>query len=261
VEKLKSFLNRSLLFLALIIGVLFFLLPIYASTVFALQDVEGNYSLDPISRAFANEEITRSLLLTLRISVLTVVLTLLVLIPTVAWLHIVVPQARKFVEFLSLLPLVIPPIVQGVGFLYSMPSFLKSTPYALVFAYMILAMPFTYRALDAAFSAIDTKTLYEASLTLGAKWRTLVFRILIPNVRTGIFAATFLILALVLGEFAYASLLLWDTFPTVLAVAGMGDASAAVALSVLSLLGVWLALNVINLLNKSNRSIVNVGVR
>jgi putative spermidine/putrescine transport system permease protein len=259
--KLTVYARQSMLLLALVIGVLFFLLPIYASTVFALQDVDGNYSLDPIGRAFQNEEITKSLLLTLRISVFTVILTLLVLIPTVAWLHIVVPSARKFVEFLSLLPLVIPPIVQGVGFLYSMPNFLKSTPYALVFAYMILALPFTYRALDASFSTIDVRTLYEASLTLGAKWRTLIFRILIPNVRTGIFAATFLILALVLGEFAYASLLLWDTFPTVLAVAGMADASAAVALSVLSLLGVWLALNVINLLNKSNRAIVNVGVR
>ncbi|NDH38638.1 MAG: hypothetical protein EBX77_05015, partial [Actinobacteria bacterium] len=63
--KLKLFLNQSLLFLALIIGVLFFLLPIYASTVFALQDVDGNYSLDPIGRAFSNEEITNSLFLTL----------------------------------------------------------------------------------------------------------------------------------------------------------------------------------------------------
>ncbi|NDB50144.1 MAG: hypothetical protein EB030_03870, partial [Actinobacteria bacterium] len=67
-EKLKLFLTQSLLFLALIIGVLFFLLPIYASTVFALQDVDGSYSLDPIGRAFSNEEITNSLFLTLRIS-------------------------------------------------------------------------------------------------------------------------------------------------------------------------------------------------
>ena len=138
--KLKALLRQSFLFLALVIGVLFFLLPIYASTVFALQDVDGGYSLDPIGRAFENEEIVNSLLLTLRISIFTVILTLLVLVPTVAWLHIVVPRARKLVEFLSLLPLVIPPIVQGVGFLYSMPSFLKSTPYALVFAYMILAL-------------------------------------------------------------------------------------------------------------------------
>lgn len=111
--KLKALLRNSFLFFALVIGVLFFLLPIYASTVFALQDVDGGYSLDPIERAFENEEIVNSLLLTLRISIFTVFLTLLVLVPTVAWLHIVVPRARKLVEFLSLLPLVIPPIVQA----------------------------------------------------------------------------------------------------------------------------------------------------
>jgi putative spermidine/putrescine transport system permease protein len=260
-EKLRAVFAQGILFFSLITGALFFLLPIYASTDFALRDLDGSYSLAPLGRAFENEEIVGSLFLTLRISLLTVTLTLLILVPTVAWLHIVLPRARKLIEFICLLPLVIPPIVQGVGFLYSMPTFLKGTPYALVFAYVILALPFTYRALDASFSSIDVKTLYEASLTLGAKWRTLIFRILIPNVKSGIFAATFLILALVLGEFAYASLLLWDTFPTVLAVAGMGDASAAVALSVISLLGVWLALNAINLLNKSNRSLVSVGVR
>lgn len=54
--KLKALLRQSFLFLALVIGVLFFLLPIYASTVFALQDVDGGYSLDPIGRAFENEE-------------------------------------------------------------------------------------------------------------------------------------------------------------------------------------------------------------
>jgi len=260
VAHLSSFLKRAVLVSSLVIGILFFLLPIYASSVFALSDADGNYSLDPLRRAFESEEITNSLALTMRIAVVTVLLTLVLVVPTIAWLHIMIPRGRKLIEFLSLLPLVIPPIVQGVGFLYSMPSFLKSTPYALVFAYVILALPFTYRALDAAFSSIDIRVMYEASLTLGANWRTLIFKILIPNVRNGLFAAVFLILALVLGEFAYASLLLWDTFPTVLAVAGMGDASAAVALSVLSLIGVWLALSSINLLNKSSRNLVNAGV-
>lgn len=142
-----------------------------------------------------------------------------------------------------------------------MPSFVKSTPYSLVFAYTILAMPFTYRALDAAFSSIDIKTLVEASQTLGSGTARTILRVILPNIKTGLFAGTFLILALVLGEFAYASLLLWDTFPTVLAVAGMSDASVAVALSILSLLGVWLLLNSISVLNRSQRGQIAMGVR
>lgn len=259
--QLRNLLNKAVTSVTLLTGILFFFLPIYASTVFALESQDGGYTIDPVRRALENEEISQSLLLSLRISFLSVLLTLVVLVPAVFWVHVITPSLRKSLEFASLVPLIIPPIVQGVGFLYSMPSFVKSTPYSLVFAYTILAMPFTYRALDAAFSSIDIKTLVEASQTLGSGTARTILRVILPNIKTGLFAGTFLILALVLGEFAYASLLLWDTFPTVLAVAGMSDASVAVALSILSLLGVWLLLNSISVLNRSQRGQIAMGVR
>jgi putative spermidine/putrescine transport system permease protein len=237
-------------YFVVVVGILFFALPIYASTIFAFQTNDGGYSLEPLRLAAENEELVQSLWLTLKIALGTVLLTLLLLIPTVAFIHLVIPKSRGWIEFLTLTPLVIPPIVQGVGYLYSMPMQLKATPYALVFAYVILALPFSYRAIDAAFASIDVRTLYDASTSLGASFVTVTRKVLIPNVLAGILSAAFLTIALVLGEFAYASLLLWDTFPTVLAVAGMSGASTAVALSVLSLIGVWLLLTTITLFSK-----------
>ncbi len=244
------YLNSIIRGFTITVGLLFFGLPIYAASAFAFKDREGNFSLAPIQRAGESQELMDSLFLTSKIAIGTVAITLILLIPTIAYLHLVLPRARTFVEFLTLTPLVIPPIVQGVGFLYSMPAQLKATPNSLIFAYVILALPFSYRAIDAAFSTIDIKTLYEASTSLGANFLTIIRKIIIPNVINGIFGAIFLTIALVLGEFAYASLLLWDTFPTVLAVAGMSDANTAVALSVLSLLGVWLILNGLTLFNR-----------
>lgn len=250
---------RGLLRSAVILtGLAFFILPIYASSIFAFQKEDGTFSLDPLTGAAKNEELMASLGLTLQLAVGTVLITLLLLIPTIAYLHLVIPGARPFVEFLTLTPLVIPPIVQGVGFLYSMPTTLKATPYALIFAYVILALPFSYRTIDAAFSTIDIRTLYDASVSLGAKPLAVIRKILIPNVSTGIFGAVFLTIALVLGEYAFASLLLWDTFPTALAKAGMTGASTAVALSVVSLVGVWLLLNVITILNRKNQRVMKV---
>jgi len=242
-------------YLVIFIGLGFFALPIYASTIFAFQRSDGSFSIDPLRKAGENEELMESLLLTLNIAAGTVILTLLLLIPTVAYIHLVIPHARGWIEFLTLTPLVIPPIVQGVGYLYSMPTQLKATPYALIFAYVILALPFSYRSLDAAFASLDIRTLYDASTSLGANFITVMRKVLIPNVFPGIYSAVFLTIALVLGEFAYASLLLWDTFPTVLAVAGMSGASTAVALSVLSLVGVWLLLNAITLLSKPTKQV------
>ncbi len=237
-------------YLLIIVGILFFALPVYASTIFAFQTNDGGYSAEPLRLAAENEQLVESIGLTLRIALGTVLLTLLLLIPTVAYIHLVIPKSRGWIEFLTLTPLVIPPIVQGVGYLYSMPTQLKATPYALIFAYVILALPFSYRALDAAFASIDVRTLYDASTSLGASFITVTRKVLIPNVLTGILSAVFLTIALVLGEFAYASLLLWDTFPTVLAVAGMSGASTAVALSVLSLIGVWFLLTAITVFSK-----------
>ncbi len=242
-------------YLVIFIGLGFFALPIYASTIFAFQRSDGSFSIDPLRKAGENEELMESLLLTLNIAAGTVILTLLLLVPTVAYIHLVIPHARGWIEFLTLTPLVIPPIVQGVGYLYSMPTQLKATPYALIFAYVILALPFSYRSLDAAFASLDIRTLYDASTSLGANFITVMRKVLIPNVLPGIYSAVFLTIALVLGEFAYASLLLWDTFPTVLAVAGMSGASTAVALSVLSLVGVWLLLNAITLLSKPTKQV------
>lgn len=239
----------------IIVGLLFFALPIYASTIFAFTSSEGGFTAQPLRAAGENEELIQSLILTLNIALGTVVLTLLLLIPTVAFIHLVIPKSRGWIEFLTLTPLVIPPIVQGVGYLYSMPTQLKATPYALVFAYVILALPFSYRAIDAAFVSIDVRTLYDASTSLGAGFVTTIRKILIPNVLTGIFGAVFLTIALVLGEFAYASLLLWDTFPTALAVVGASGASTAVALSVVSLIGVWLLLTIITFISKPNNKV------
>ena len=47
--------------------------------------------------------------------------------------------------------------------------------------YAVLAMPFTYRSLDAGLRAIDLRTLVDASRSLGAGWGTTMFRVLVPE--------------------------------------------------------------------------------
>ena len=79
--------------------------------------------------------------------------------------------------------------------------------------YVILSLPFIYRSLDAGLSAIDLKTLVEASRSLGGKWVKTIWRVVLPNLRPALLSALVLSLALVLGEFTMASLDLWATIP------------------------------------------------
>ena len=79
----------------------------------------------------------------------------------------------------------------------------------LFWVYVILALPYAYRALAAGLNAIDVKTLSEAARSLGASWFTVIVRVIAPNMRQAILNALLLTAALVLGEFTIAYLLLY----------------------------------------------------
>src|SRR5207245_8292105 len=76
----------------------------------------------------------------------------------------------------------------------------------LFWVYVVLVLPYAYRALAAGLNSVDVKTLSEAARGLGASWFTVMFRIIAPNMRQGILNASLLAFSLVLGEVPMASL-------------------------------------------------------
>jgi putative spermidine/putrescine transport system permease protein len=148
-------------------------------------------------------------------------------------------------EGITILPIVIPPIVLIIGVLKVAPGFLLSTPYLLALVYVILAMPFAYRALDAGLRAFDLKTMVEASNSLGAGWPTTLWRVVLPNIRTAMLSATVLTVALVLGEFTMASLDQYVTFPVWIVQFEQNSGPVSVAASLLALFVTWLLLMLI----------------
>jgi putative spermidine/putrescine transport system permease protein len=199
---------------------LFFLLPLISLTRFALQNVPtvnlgwstlfDKWSLSGITKAFSEPGFGDALTLSLKLMVGTVILTLVLLMPTAIWVHLRLPKARPLVEFLTVLPYVIPAIALVAGIVVVKPHarwFLDSE-YSLIPFYVTLALPFTYRSIDAGIRALDLGTLVDASRSLGAGWGTTLRRALIPNLRSAIISSTFLIAAVVLGEYTMANVLL-----------------------------------------------------
>jgi putative spermidine/putrescine transport system permease protein len=188
--------------------------------------------------------------LSLNLAVTTVVITLVLMVPTAIYVHLRLPRVQRLFEGITLLPIVIPPVVLIVGVLQVAPGALKSTPYLLTMVYVVLAMPFAYRSLDSGLRALPLRTLVEASTSLGGGPFTTVFRVLLPNLRSAVLSATILTIALVLGEYTMASLDQFETFPVWLVVFQQDDAHVSVAVSLLSLVVVWLLLLGISLIDR-----------
>ncbi|TYP85943.1 ABC transporter permease [Blastococcus xanthinilyticus] len=245
---------------------LYFLVPIAASVWFTVRERDGvsleTYAEIPGAEGFV-EAITRSL----AIAGLTVVIALLLMVPTVVLVDIRLPRLRTTVELLTLMPLMLPPIALVVGVrsvLAWAPDYFYGTPLAeaffalqepalpwiLVLVYVVLALPFVYRALDAGVRGSDLKTLTEAARNLGASWPRVLVSVVLPVLRTSVLNASFLTLALVMGEYTIAVILGFETFPTWIVRISGSQPQLSVAVSVLSLLVTWMLLLMISALDR-----------
>jgi len=197
---------------------LFFLLPLLAMLRFSLEGSKlGTWSLTAWKQIASYQNtgippLLNAVEVTLELAVITSVVTLVLLVPTMIWIRLRVRWLERTVEFLCTLPLTIPAIVLvvGVGPIYNRIQHYSLSALMLFWIYVILALPYAYRALAAGLSAIDVKTLSEAARSLGASWFTVMVRVISPNMRQAILNALLLTFALVLGEFTIAYLLLYN---------------------------------------------------
>jgi putative spermidine/putrescine transport system permease protein len=132
-----------------------------------------------------------------------------------------------------------------IGVLKVAPGTLLGTPNLLGLEYVVLAMPFAYRSLDAGLRSFDVKTLVEASNSLGAGWPTTLWRVVIPNLRTAMLSATVLTVALAFGEYTMASLDNFQTFPVWIVNFQQNAGPVSTAASLLALFVTWVLLMLI----------------
>ena len=225
-----------------IIGMLYFFLPLFATLEFSLRMIKGRYTFEAYRVAFTDPAFFQNFGFSLLWGVVTIVISLLLVVPATYWVHWRLPQVRPAVEFVTLMPFVVPAVVLVFGLirLYGRPPLaLTRTPVLLIAGYVVLSLPYMFRAVDTGLRAIDVRTLTEAALSLGAGWGTILTQVIFPNLRVAILSGVFLTFAIVMGEFTFAALLVWPAFGPYMEEIGSMRAYTPQALSVVSFLLTW----------------------
>lgn len=216
---------------------IFVLAPMGAAFEYSIRNgLEGGYSFKNYLWAIREEDFTHYLIRSGWLATLTVVITLLILVPMLTWLHLSQSRLRAGIDAISLLPLVIPVVAFAVGAQIALPEIVQSSVFELPFLYFVLALPYAYRALDIGLSAIPLKTLTEAARITGANWWNTIFHIITPIIRTAVMATVALTFALSLGEYTVTVLLHWDTFPTWVTYVAQENILGAIAISMMALI-------------------------
>lgn len=247
-----------------VLGALYFVLPLYATLAFSLEMKRDTLSFLAYQRAFADKDFWKTFGYSNLVALLTIIVSALLTIPTAYWIRLRLPQARRIVEFITLLPFVIPAIILVFGLIriYSSPLTIPFTDFVLfkpltnsiigtttliVAGYTVLALPYMYRSVDTGMRTVDVATLTEAAQSLGANWTTIMVRVIFPNLRSALLSGALLTFAIVVGEVTMSSFLGVPAFGPYLFLLGQHRAYEPAALSFASFILTWIAMGLIQL--------------
>jgi len=230
-----------------IIGMIYFFLPLFSTFLFSLSMKKDQLSFEAYRLGFSDPDFWQNFGFSVMWAIITIIASLLLIVPTAYWVHWRMPRLRPVVEFVTLMPFVVPAVVLTFGLirLYgSPPILLIGSPILLIAGYIVLSLPYMFRAVDTGLRAIDVRTLTEAALSLGAGWRIILFQVIFPNLRVAILSGVFLTFAIVMGEFTFASLLAWPAFGPYIELIGSQKPYVPQALSVVSFLLTWISIGI-----------------
>lgn len=251
-------------FIIFVVGA-YLLLPLYSMFDFSTKPFaffQKGRTLDAWKVIPSQPDLTIAVFRSLISAAIVMFLILVLIVPTVVWVHLKLPRLKRIVELICLIPLAIPAIVIVVGIapLYRWIAInVTESPITLSLVYSMLILPYTYRSLSAALDASDIHTLAEAARTLGASTARMMTGVIMPTLRTGILNGSFIAIALVLGEFTISNLLNYKTFQVVIAQIGRTSGNVAVAVSLASILFVLILLLLIPQ-KKREKAVLDVDV-
>ena len=130
----------------LLLGILYFFLPLFATFEFSLRARRGEYSFDAYQNVLNDPQFSATFTYSVTMALATILVGVLLIVPTVFWVHLRLPRIKPLIEFITLMPFVVPAVVLVFGLLriYSRPPLAltnndRTTDLLLVCGYTVLS--------------------------------------------------------------------------------------------------------------------------
>ena len=256
--------GKVISWIVFIAAMLYFFLPLIATLEFAMR---AKPEFAAFTNTFKDAKFFGTLGYSFFVGLLTIIISTLIIVPTAYWVRLRIPRLRPVVEFFTLMPFVVPPIVFVFGLIRSFsrpPLPLAQSEIGnhilLVGAYTILSFPYMYRAVDSGLRTLDIKALTEAGQSLGSGTFRILWSVIFPNLRIAILSGAFLTLAIVIGEFTIAVYLNRPACGPYLQNIGQNKSFEPAAVSLISFALTWIAMGIIAFLGSRARGVGRVEI-
>ncbi|MDX2161034.1 MAG: ABC transporter permease subunit [bacterium] len=247
------------------LAALFLILPLLAMVWSSVTTPRG-FTLNAYTEILAEPEFGSRFMFSFGAALLTITLSTLLVVPTAYWVTLRLPRVRPVIEFLTVVPLVIPPLLLTFGLI----RFFNSTPLTnsqnglyvmMIGAYVILSFPYMYRSVDAGMQTVNIRALTEAAQSLGAGWGIILRRVIFPNLLVSVLNGSFITFSIILGEFVVSSLLNQPAFSPFMLDLSYREADQATALGIISFVLTWISILAIQIIGRGRASANITGAR
>jgi putative spermidine/putrescine transport system permease protein len=252
--------NRFWSWVIFVVGALYFLVPLAATFYWSLRAEKDTLGFEAYRRLFADANFLPSFSESIVNAVAAILISLLLIVPTAYWVTLRLPRLRQVVEFITLLPFVIPAVVLALAIirLYSRPPLLLTATYdssriLLVCVYAALSFPYMFRAVDNGLRAMDVRALTEAAQSLGAGWPTILLQVIFPNLRVALLSGALLTFAIVIGELTIALFMAQHTLGPYMANLTRSKVYEPSAMAIVAFAITWAAMGIIQLIGRGQQ--------
>lgn len=258
--------NRFWSWIIFVMGALYFLVPLAATFYWSLRAERGTFGFEAYRRLFADTNFLPAFSQSIVNAIVAIFISLLIIVPTAYWVTLRLPKLRPVVEFVTLLPFVIPAVVLVFGLIrmYSRPPLLLTASYdssriLLVCVYAALSFPYMFRAVDNGLRAMDVRALTEAAQSLGAGWPTILLQVIFPNLRVALLSGALLTFAIVIGELTIALFMAQRTLGPYMANLTRSKVYEPSAMAIVAFAITWAAMGIIQLIGRGQQSQISGG--
>lgn len=252
--------NRFWSWVIFVFGAFYFLVPLAATFYWSLRGKKDVLGFEAYRKLFADTNFLPAFSESIVNAVAAIFISLLIIVPTVYWVTLQLPRLRPVIEFITLLPFVIPAVVLVFGLirLYSRPPLLWTATYdssriLLVCVYAALSFPYMFRAVDNGLRAMDVKALTEAAQSLGAGWPAILFQVIFPNLRVALLSGALLTFAIVIGELTIALFMAQHTLGPYMANLTRSKVYEPSAMAIVAFAITWAAMGIIQLIGRGQQ--------
>lgn len=245
-----------------------FYIPVAVMIVFSFNDAKRNYSWEGFTTdwyrklfSFSNTTLWDALIYSLVIAVLATVISTVIGVLGAIGLKKFEFRAKKFVNVMIYVPIIVPEIVLAVAMLIIFITIgVKMGMGTILIGHCTFCIPYAVVTIKGRISG-DNETLEEASMDLGANRIQTFIRVTIPSIMPGIMSAAFLSFTLSIDDVVMSNMLAGasqSTLPVLILSLNRtgisGDVNALTTVMIVFMVLAILAQNIVRGIMKRKRS-------